>query len=145
MSTISKTVHSTDFNGSKCKVVLSSNNTQLRCERCNNLLRQCIRKVPKNNVFSFDLTSAHSPTKLTSLDHQQLISRCRNMAEYIGTLGKTNNRLHSCLSKEKKKENLMELPKNVNLTAGNLMSLIELALTKDYLKKESVLHHSPLV
>lgn len=62
------------------------------------------------------------------------------MAEYIGTLRKTNSRLHSCLSKEKKKENLMELPKNVNLTASNLTSLIDLALTKDYLKKESVLH-----
>lgn len=34
----------------------------------------------------------------------------------------------------------MELPKNVNLTASNLTSLIDLALTKDYLKKESVLH-----
>ena len=140
MSTINKTVRSTDFNGSKCKVVLPSSNTQLRCEPCNNLLRQCIRKLPKKDVFSRDLTSAHSPTKLTSLDHQQLISRCRNMAEYIGTLRKINSRLHSCLSKEKKKENLMELPKNVNLTASNLTSLIDLALTKDYLKKESVLH-----
>ena len=49
------------------------------------------------------------------------------MAEYIGTLRKTNSRLHSCLSKEKKKGNLTS-------------SLIDLALTKDYLKKESVLH-----
>ena len=29
---------------------------------------------------------------------------------------------------------------NVNLTASNLTSLTDLALTKDYLKKESVLH-----
>lgn len=49
------------------------------------------------------------------------------MAEYIGPLRKTNSRLHSCLSKEKKKGNLTS-------------SLIDLALTKDYLKKESVLH-----
>lgn len=65
------------------------------------------------------------------------------MAEYIGTLCKTNSRLHSCLSKEKKKENLMELPKNVNSIASNLTSLIDLALTKDYLKirrSQSALH-----
>lgn len=121
-------------------MVLSSNNTHLRCEPCNNLLRQCVCKFPKKDVFSRDLTSANSPTKLTSLDHQQLISRCRNMAEYIGTLRKTSSRLQSCLSKEKKKENLIELPKNVKLTASNLTPLIDLALTKDYPKKESVLH-----
>ena len=61
------------------------------------------------------------------------------MAEYIGTLRKTSSRLQSCLSKEKTKEILIELPKNVKLTASNLTSLIDLALTKDYPKKESVL------
>ena len=74
------------------------------------------------------------------MDHQQLISRCQKMAEYIKNLRKTNSRLQKHLNQENRNVNLIQLPKNVNLTALNLTSLIELALSKQCLNKDSVLY-----
>ena len=145
LETVCKTVQSTHFNGSKCQIVLpiSSKDMQLRCEPCRQLLRQCVRKLPPTVVFNHketNLTSPHSTAKLKYLDHQQLLSWCQKMAEYIKNLRKTNSRLQKHLNQEKRNVNLIQLPKNVNLTALNLTSLIELALSKQCLKKDSVLY-----
>lgn len=140
MPTINRTIWSTIFNGSKCQFVLSASltrNTQVRCEPCKQLLRQCIRKLSHtNNLYP----SLHSTTKLASLDQQQLTFRCQKMAEYIKQLRKTNSRLQMRLNQEKRKENLIQLPKNVNLTALKLGSLVEIALSKQCLDENSVLY-----
>jgi len=44
------------------------------------------------------------------------------------------------LNQEKKKENLIQLPKNVNLRALKLSSLVEIALSKQFLDEKSVLY-----
>jgi len=62
------------------------------------------------------------------------------MAEYIKQLRKTNSRLQMRLNQEKRKENLIQLPKNVNLTALKLGSLVEIALSKQCLDENSVLY-----
>ena len=62
------------------------------------------------------------------------------MAEHIKNLRKTNSTLQKHLNQEKRNVNLIQLPKNVNLTALNLTSLIELALSKQCLNKDSVLY-----
>ena len=100
-------------------------------------------QLPPTAVFNHketNLTSPHSSVKLEYLDHQQLISRCQKMAEYIKNLRKTNSRLQKHLNQENRNVNLIQLPKNVNLTALNLTSLIELALSKQCLNKDSVLY-----
>ena len=137
---MSKTVRSTHFNGSKCQIVLpiSSKDMQLRCEPCRQLLRQCVRKLPPTVVFNHketNLTSPHSTAKLEYLDHQQLLSWYQKMPEYIKNLRKTNSRLQKHLNQEKRNVNLIQLPKNVNLTALNLTSLIQLELSKQCLKQ----------
>ena len=85
LATITKTIRSTNFNGSKCQFVLPANltrNTQVRCEPCKKLLRQCVRTLSHRNNFH---PSLHSTTKLASMDQQQLTCtfRCQKMAEYI--------------------------------------------------------------
>lgn len=81
LTTINKTIRSTNFNGSKCQFVLPAKltrNTQVRCEPCKQLLRQFVRKIShRNNLHP----SLHSTTKLASLDQQQLTFRCQKMAE----------------------------------------------------------------
>ena len=86
LATITKTIRSTNFNGSKCQFVLPANltrNTQVRCEPCKKLLRQCVCTLSHRNNFH---PSLHSTTKLASMDQQQLTFRCQIMAEYIRQL-----------------------------------------------------------
>ena len=142
LETINRTIRSTNFNGSKCQFGLPATltrNTQVRCEPCKQLLRHCVRNLShtcRNNLHP----SLHSTTKLASLDQQQLTLRCQKMAEYIRQLKKTNSRLQMRLNQEKSEENLIQLPKNVNLTALKLSSLVELALSKQCLDENSVLY-----
>ena len=82
----------------------------------------------------------HSTAALVSLDHHQLIFWCRKMAEYIENLRESNSRLQKHLKQEKQKDNLVQLPKNVNLTSLKLPSLIDLALSQQSLYKNSVLY-----
>jgi len=140
LTTINKTVRSTNTNGSKCHFVLPATltrNTQVRCEPCKQLLRQCVRKLPHRSSIH---PSLHSTTKLASMDHQQLTFRCQKMAEYIRQLRKTNSRLQMRLNQEKRKENLIPVPENVNLTALKLSSLVDIALSKQCLDENSVLY-----
>ena len=44
------------------------------------------------------------------------------------------------LNEKKRKENLVDLPSNVKLTALGLSSLVKLAISKEYLNKDSVLY-----
>ena len=140
LETINRTIRSTNFNGSKCQFGLPATltrNTQVRCEPCKQLLRHCVRNLShRNNLHP----SLHSTTKLASLDQQQLTFRCQKMAEYIRQLKKTNSRLQMRLNQEKSEENLIQLPKNVNLTALKLSFLVELALSKQCLDENSVLY-----
>ena len=62
------------------------------------------------------------------------------MAEYIKQLRKANNKLQMLVNQEKRKENLIQLPKNVNLTALKLSSLVEIALSKQCLDENLVLY-----
>lgn len=140
LTTINKTVRSTNTNGSKCHFVLPATltrNTQVRCEPCKQLLRQCVRNLPHRSSIH---PSLHSTTKLASMDQQQLTFRCQKMAEYIRQLRKTNSRLQMRLNQEKRKENLIPVPENVNLTALKLSSLVDIALSKQCLDENSVLY-----
>ena len=99
-----------------------------------------MRKLPHKVAFNHkdaNLTSPHSTTKLAYLDHDELICRCQKMAEDIKDLRKSNSRLNRRLKQETSKANLLQLPKNVEPTASNLTSLIDLALSKQYLNTDS--------
>ena len=72
------------------------------------------------------------------IHHSQLLFRCRKMAEYVEHLKKSNSRIQIRLNEEKRKENLVDLPSNVKLTAVDLSSSVELAISKEYLNKDSV-------
>ena len=147
-TTIYKTVRSAASNGKECELVLpvsskDTHSSQARCEPCKQLLRKCIRHLPSVSVFhpsAISMTSPHSTTNLGCLDQQLLMSRCQKMAEYIANLKKSNNRLQKRLNQEKRTENLIEMPRNVNLTALQLSQLVELAMSKQFLNKDSVLH-----
>ena len=129
LTTINKTIRSTNINGSKCQFVLPATltrNNQVRCEPCKKLLRQCVRNLPNRNNLH---PSLHSTTKLASMDQQQLTFRCQKMADYIRQLRKTNSRLQMHLNQENRKENLIQLPEDANLTALKQSSLVEIALS----------------
>ena len=68
LTTINKTIRSTNTNGSKCHFVLPATltrNTQVRCEPCKQLLRQRVRNLPHRSSIH---PSLHSTTKLASMD-----------------------------------------------------------------------------
>lgn len=147
ITTIHKTVRSANLNGKECTLVLppssKSSSGQARCEPCKQLLRKCIRYLPPAFVSQppvVSMTSPHSKANIGCLDHEHLISRCQKMADYIANITKSNNRMQKRLSQEKRSENLIDLPKNVNLTSLTLSQLVELALSKQCLNKDSVLH-----
>ena len=147
MAAIYITVRSTGLNGKECQFVLlqASKTTQIRCDSCQQLLRHCVRKMHAYhttvcNSSTNDSMSPRSTTRMSSLDHKQLLFRCRKMAEYVERLKKSNSRIQMRLNEEKRKGNLVDpvdLPCNVKLTALGLGSLVELAISKEYLSKES--------
>ena len=80
MTTINKTIQRTNFNGSKCQFVLPASltrNTQVRCEPCKQLLRQCVCKLSHTNNYRAEQSSK----ALTSRCHGSRISVLNKLAQ----------------------------------------------------------------
>lgn len=145
---ICETVRSTLQNGSNCHVILPKSGgdgsaRQFRCEPCSQLLRKCIRKLPRVFVkpnLNDGRTDPNSKTPMTSLQPEELLQRCRRMGEYIHKLKKSQSLLLKQYEHESKRENLIKMPENVFLTSGKLGSLIDLAFSQNLLQENSVLY-----